>query len=1309
MERFYDDLLGRVITTLHSDLGCVEMAADGAEELPIVDIGSGINIHVVDDKNIFPFGVMTLPSVTWTTSLVAAPVPVNQLSINFSKKVPFFSNNMRDLKTFPSGWLHTPYVSIYFVTTCAVDKIKTKIKDEIVAWKSDLLGLINKKQPNLDRARQRKLPSGSKSPQRKGFAKSLSSAFPSSTKSSGNKVNKKQESGRDQTDAPNHNDTEQKVGNTEKSTSSTSETYKHAHNFIGTIIVFVPSFSLMEKEEEDDGMGAIEVGGARSTGEQQVEEKVQLKVYTEKEKKRMISSTEQALKQICLKSGGNPTYDLFKQDGYDVFQQKWENSKSQSEKVEAQTAFWNGLVFRIVDSATKSFLLKCGMFTDHMEKLEKQAHIPGWNVANYFLMKESLALMHVQVNLVTVALQLYSDIKAFFQMLKRSSNGALPGISSKPSTTLSPKTKRGKRVDGGAKQKKHLLKCHLDPKIHVKIRRGNVNLMEILGYLFSREVSMLEYIGIHDQIHIRAEAFLKNARVLCKRHDSKPKEYRPMNDPQDSPGKSLTPIDVWTVALVVAVVDKVTEYNIYKSMTRSQKVQYASLLMIGRASAIEVGQCMYGSKTLEWLHAAGSLVDPIDGQMENCEGQDQVGAGAAATRERVLPTFDDIRILGFDSRTEEMVLSVKGFIKVLRDLFILPALRVYEELSQLTGQPKGNTIVISYKRHAVILYSDMASILVTGGNFAGAVKYFKQIDKVYIQDGWKRAEAVNTTWLAYCYRKLSNTNGFIDSAMSLLHPPILEACPEMLPSILPHVLDELPRAVVNAREENESERTSSETVNSRYSFSEHERRSSGQGFLALKFPPLKGAGEIEEVPRVAVTTGTWTLHFDVQNCTNEPLRVSDIIVTLCRLDSMNGSTGYADLNIASKNAPATNTMKVTGTCVDGKINDAGGTLARGSNRFSVNYSFEEAGCYCVKTVSVYIGDGLRFDLNTKQKSFIGLDSPKNIFYKRLCKRFCVDIYDPSLITRPTLKLKPVIKRINATLCAIKVGLEFVPAIDENSMGVDNTPCIHVVESHMENLQIVNRPAQALYPLVLHNNDQAALTYTFQCPSSEGNETGIKIIVKYKFSNDADGEMSDTCIAECTASMPRVNKPDVFPVATNICSAHASVEIPKYGIVGDPISLLIKLNIPAVSLPATHDDLITTRKYVLKCAPTLGNLWMIRGYKTKIIKKLDRYELRQGEEIVCSETISIVPLKVGRLPAPECTVEQIDEIQFDDGTCKSTKCEQSAVKVLKYVKRSSPSSCDTTTKLSGYHNEGILVVSTGVSVIPMGEAAEILPR
>ena len=77
-----------------------------------------------------------------------------------------------------------------------------------------------------------------------------------------------------------------------------------------------------------------------------------------------------------------------------------------------------------------------------------------------------------------------------------------------------------------------------------------------------------------------------------------------------------------------------------------------------------------------------------------------------------------------------------------------------------------------------------------------------------------------------------------------------------------------------------------------------------------------------------------------------------------------------------------------------------------------------------------------------------------------------------------------------------MGLEFVPAIDENSMGVDNTPCIHVVESHMENLQIVNRPAQALYPLVLHNNDQAALTYTFQCPSSEGNETGIKIIVKY---------------------------------------------------------------------------------------------------------------------------------------------------------------------------------------------------------------------
>ena len=106
---------------------------------------------------------------------------------------------------------------------------------------------------------------------------------------------------------------------------------------------------------------------------------------------------------------------------------------------------------------------------------------------------------------------------------------------------------------------------------------------------------MLEFIGIHDQIHMRAEIFLRNARVLYRRHGCK------------RSSTSVEPIDVWTIALVVAVCDKVQEYNVFDYMSNEQRVHYSSLLMIGRASAITLGIKLFGVTKLPWLDLAGKL------------------------------------------------------------------------------------------------------------------------------------------------------------------------------------------------------------------------------------------------------------------------------------------------------------------------------------------------------------------------------------------------------------------------------------------------------------------------------------------------------------------------------------------------------------------------------------------------------------------------------------------------------------------------------------------------------------------------------
>ena len=1152
---------------------------------PVVQLDGGAHLTFVDDNRVFPFESLTLPNVTWTTPLVNAPVPINKLKLNFQRlewksagEDPTFlkrhANRMRDLKTVEGtpGWLHTPLVSLFFVTTCNVTTINSTIKEDIFEWKSSVLGLFTRKQ-------------------RRSNATAADGPTPSLRDGGGDVA-----------------------------------AYTHSHSLIGTIIVFCPCF-----EEEEDGVHFTST-------------------ISDAEKQRQIQAAENALKQICVKSGGNPTYELFKQVDAANGAVGFDRKKLDGETREEKESSWGNLMFRVVDAATKSFSHKCNMFKEAMAKLESMKESPGWNVSNYFLMKESLALMHIQVNLVTVALQLYSDIKVFFNtlpvgMLVGNTALAAPGSPRGKSPSRTAPEEVAHISDAGPRP---LLSCHMDPTIRSRIRRGTAGLMDILGYLFAREVDMLEFIGIHDQIHMRAEIFLRNARVLYRRHGCK------------RSSTSVEPIDVWTIALVVAVCDKVQEYNVFDYMSNEQRVHYSSLLMIGRASAITLGIKLFGVTKLPWLDLAGKLQDPTQSSHEVAGALR--GEGPWEGEETVPP--HDIRVLALDKRTEAMVLSPGGFTDVLREWFLLPAKQTYDKL----GEP--------HKRHAVRVLSDLAGISIVEQEYDAAATYFQHIDAVFIADGWKEAEAINTTWLAFCYRKVGNTNQFIDAVMSLVDPPVLEACPDLVSHIMPRLLAELPRSMALAgwystQEGVEGGEEEDATLDESHTVHATERRAPGQGFLKWTIDRSRCKTRAPLTASDEESSGGWTLPCTIYNRTAEELALDQVQVNIRSVHGVNArKQRLSKPSLVTANG---------GPC----------TLVPGDNTFEFHFTFSNPGVFEVENLACYVGK-VRFDLDAEKKP---------------CR---VDIFDPVTISRPTLQLAPLYAPsftvAEEEWLPLKVDLEYLSPLEEAGVNASSSRrnlsvleclCVPCSQATRGGWKVVSMPSGEVFPMTINKGDAASLMFMLarqrNLKGGEGEKT-VAITVKYRARDEQRVFSADVIcpLGRTPPSVPLISQPPVFsgptpsgPIENEV---HASIVIPKYGIVGDHIPFTCSLHFPSESADTATPP--TERKYVIKSSVESQPCWMIRGYKTKVL------------QAPFVETLYFIPMQFGRLPVPVCRVMAMERsiISPEDNTAREAEDATNDLDmftdipvVLKYAGEAAIVEPD----------DGILIVATGETVTTMG--------
>ena len=88
-------------------------------------------------------------------------------------------------------------------------------------------------------------------------------------------------------------------------------------------------------------------------------------------------------------------------------------------------------------------------------------------------------------------MQLYSEINTFFNDLPP---GPLFGISC---NTLDDDNDHNTSNKSQDNEVQILLDAHFDPFIHERIRHGKALLLEILFYLFSRQVNLLEHIGLY--------------------------------------------------------------------------------------------------------------------------------------------------------------------------------------------------------------------------------------------------------------------------------------------------------------------------------------------------------------------------------------------------------------------------------------------------------------------------------------------------------------------------------------------------------------------------------------------------------------------------------------------------------------------------------------------------------------------------------------------------------------------------------------------------------------------------------------------
>ena len=98
---------------------------------------------------------------------------------------------------------------------------------------------------------------------------------------------------------------------------------------------------------------------------------------------------------------------------------------------------WQSIVFHIIELSSSAYASRCLLYQEKIRLLETAKEKQVWHIGLYVLAKECLGLLHVQVNLVTVALQLYSQISAFLSDLPK---GPLLGIACDPNDDFAGRT-----------------------------------------------------------------------------------------------------------------------------------------------------------------------------------------------------------------------------------------------------------------------------------------------------------------------------------------------------------------------------------------------------------------------------------------------------------------------------------------------------------------------------------------------------------------------------------------------------------------------------------------------------------------------------------------------------------------------------------------------------------------------------------------------------------------------------------------------------------------------------------------------------
>ena len=623
---------------------------------------------------------------------------------------------------------------------------------------------------------------------------------------------------------------------------------------------------------------------------------------------------------------------------------------------------WQNIIFHIIELASIAFANRCLNYQNKIKKLEETKNSVGWNVGLYLLIKESLGLIHVQVNLVTVALQLYSEINTFFNDLPP---GPLFGISC---NTLDDDNDHNTSNKSQDNEVQILLDAHLDPFIHERIRHGKALLLEILFYLFSRQVNLLEHIGLYGQLHLRAAHFLRQARPLYRKHV--------LIDNKDT--RNVESIDILTICLVIGVQEKMEQYKLLSQevkMPYAQKLEYGLLLLLGRASCMRVAKLFFTSKNaLSWSNSSSDLIDPSvdinpfdddssDSEEEDDDNNDDTNGESMKHSVEYL-FFSTVksnmckRMLKFNKKTCIMFDSSKLFRETIKQYFLIPGYIVYAELGH------------EYKRHLLYLAVDLAYIHLQERNYINAAKYFETIDSIYIQDNWKRYETINCTWLAYTYKQLLSGQGgivegsdeytsckykYVNTLLSLVHRDAISACPEILPFIVPRLISEL--------------------IKSKKTTLGGERRQRGDGLLTfiVHFEKPFISGTIQHEVESNIVTSTLPpfeiskkipINFQIINKTFETIAFDNIKVNITGKDGNGKNVNTIDIigDVVQLKGPNSPTSEQG---VESKISSSSSSsitlpsnlyiLTPGENRFEVSFVCQQTCTIYFKEVVLYIG------------------------------------------------------------------------------------------------------------------------------------------------------------------------------------------------------------------------------------------------------------------------------------------------------------------------------------------------------------------